>query len=53
MPEARPVARRVDESAADMGSLVRLGLADEQPVPAPQYEGLFLEPDIPPDDEPA
>ena len=33
MPEALPVARRVDESAGDMTSLVRLGLAEAQPVP--------------------
>lgn len=33
MPEARPVARRVDASAGDMPSLVRLGLAEPQPVP--------------------
>lgn len=54
MPEAVPVARRRDDSSADMGSLVRLGLAPEQPQPS--YEGLFLEPDLPPpspDDEPA
>ncbi|MFJ4738688.1 hypothetical protein [Streptomyces sp. NPDC088775] len=45
------VQRRVDDSAADMETLVDLGLAEEQPVP--QYEGLFVEPDIPPlDDEP-
>lgn len=53
MPDAVPVARRVDDSCADMGSLVRLGLAEPQPQPS--YEGLFLEPDIPPPpvDEPA
>lgn len=52
MPDAVPVARRRDDSAGDMGSLVRLGLAPEQPQPS--YEGLFLEPDLPPpvDDEP-
>ncbi|MFC9619517.1 hypothetical protein ACFTXM_05840 [Streptomyces sp. NPDC056930] len=45
------VQRRVDDSAADMETLVDLGLAEEQPVP--QYAGLFVEPDIPPlDDEP-
>ncbi|SFT31801.1 hypothetical protein [Streptomyces sp. ok210] len=47
----QPVQRRVDDSAADMGTLVDLGLAEEQPTP--QYEGLFLEPDLPPFDEPA
>ncbi|MCX5108319.1 hypothetical protein OOK13_07225 [Streptomyces sp. NBC_00378] len=45
------VQRRVDGSAADMETLVDLGLVEEQPVP--QYAGLFVEPDIPPlDDEP-
>lgn len=53
MPDTppRPVQRRVDEGAADMGTLVDLGLVEEQPEP--QYAGLFLEPDIPivePDD---
>ncbi|MFB8033416.1 hypothetical protein ACFC5Z_10735 [Streptomyces sp. NPDC056004] len=44
------VQRRVDDSAADMETLVDLGLVEEQPVP--QYAGLFVEPDIPPlDDE--
>jgi hypothetical protein len=54
MPEARPVTRRINDAAADMGSLVRMGLADEQPVPAPSISP-FLEPDWPPDDydEPA
>lgn len=33
MPEALPVTRRVDDSAGDMTSLVRLGLAEPQPVP--------------------
>ncbi|MFF3129817.1 hypothetical protein ACFVRD_48475 [Streptomyces sp. NPDC057908] len=42
----RQVQRRIDDSAADMGTLVDLGLAEEQPVP--QYAGLFVEPDIPP-----
>lgn len=48
MPDTPPrqVQRRVDDGAADMGTLEALGLADEQPVP--QYVGLFLEPDIPP-----
>ncbi|MFF1837851.1 hypothetical protein ACFVXE_27110 [Streptomyces sp. NPDC058231] len=47
----RPVQRREDDSAADMGTLVDLGLAEEQPVP--QYEDLFLEPDLPPAPEDA
>lgn len=53
MPDAVPVARRKDDSAADVGSLVKLGLAEPQPQPS--YEGLFLEPPPPPpvNDEPA
>ncbi|MEV6854678.1 hypothetical protein AB0M89_12825 [Streptomyces microflavus] len=46
----RQVQPRVDEGAADMGTLIDLGLVDEQPVP--QYQGLLLEPDLPPTDEP-
>ncbi|WP_165283241.1 MULTISPECIES: hypothetical protein [unclassified Streptomyces] len=48
MPEPRPMARRVDDSAADLPSLVALGLAE--PPPQPSYEGLFLEPDVPPEE---
>ncbi|WP_369212711.1 hypothetical protein [Streptomyces flavofungini] len=48
MPEARPVRRRVDDSAGDIPSLVKLGLVEEPPTPS--YEDLFLEPDIPPED---
>lgn len=47
MPEPRPMARRVDESAGDTASLVELGLVDEQPVPAPSISP-FQEPDLPP-----
>ncbi|WP_193433103.1 hypothetical protein [Streptomyces luteocolor] len=50
MPDPRPMARRVDDSAADITSLVDLGLVEEPPEPS--YEGLFVEPDIPPE-EPA
>lgn len=52
MPDTPPrqVQRRLDDSAADMATLVDLGLAEEQPVP--QYAGLFLEPDTPPASEP-
>ncbi|MGW6531493.1 hypothetical protein [Streptomyces venezuelae] len=50
MPEARPARRRVDDSAGDIPSLVQLGLVEEPPTPS--FEGLFLEPDIPPE-EPA
>lgn len=48
MPDTPPrqVQPRPDDGAADMETLVDLGLAEEQPVP--MYAGLFLEPDIPP-----
>ncbi|WP_198544911.1 MULTISPECIES: hypothetical protein [unclassified Streptomyces] len=42
----RPVERRIDEGAGDLATLIDLGLAEEQPTP--QYEDLFLEPDLPP-----
>lgn len=35
MPKPTPVIRRVDTSAADMGSLVDLGIVEEQPEPEP------------------
>lgn len=46
MPEPRPITRRVDDSAADMGSLVTLGLAEPQPVPEPPAPAIdpFQEP---------
>lgn len=53
MPEPIPRQPRRDDAAADMRSLVQLGRADEQPVPAPSISP-FLEPDLPPapvDDE--
>lgn len=52
MPEP-PAARqpRRDTTAADAGSLERMGRLAEQPVPA-QWSGLFLEPQLPPE-EPA
>lgn len=52
MPDTPPrqVQRQLDDGAADMTTLVDLGLADEQPIP--QYAGLFLEPDIPPAEDP-
>ncbi|MFF2412288.1 hypothetical protein [Streptomyces sp. NPDC058092] len=40
------VQRRVDDSAADMETLVDLGLVEERSKP--QYAGLFVEPDISP-----
>ncbi|MFD5875719.1 hypothetical protein [Streptomyces sp. NPDC060322] len=48
MPDTPPrqVQRRMDDGAADLETLVDLGLAEEPPVP--QYTELFLEPDIPP-----
>lgn len=51
MPDPRPMDRRVDDSAGDMPSLVELGLAEPQPQPS--YEGIFVEPDLPPGDETA
>lgn len=44
MPDIPPqqVQRRLDDSAADMGTLVDLGLAEEQPEP--QYEGSSSSP---------
>jgi hypothetical protein len=52
MPEAIPMQPRRDDTAADMTSLVALGRADEQPIPAPSISP-FLEPDLPPVDEEA
>jgi hypothetical protein len=52
MPDVPPqqVQRRVDEGAADLETLIDLGLAEEPPTP--QYAGLFVEPDIPPAEDP-
>jgi hypothetical protein len=50
MPDPIPRHPRRDDAAADMKSLVQLGRADEQPVPAPSISP-FLEPDWPPPDE--
>lgn len=47
MPEAVPRLPRRDDTAADAGSLERMGRIDEQPVPAPSITP-FLEPDLPP-----
>ena len=47
MPEAQPIYRRPDDSAADMTSLVQLGLAEPQPVPEPPSTDPFLEPTYP------
>ena len=51
-PPALRIPRR-DDTAADARSLEQMGRIDPQPIPAPQYEGLFLEPDLSPPDEPA
>ncbi|WP_328631959.1 hypothetical protein [Streptomyces sp. NBC_00356] len=49
MPDPIPVTPRVDDSAADMSSLVQLGLAEPQPVPEPPPPATdpFQEPDYP------
>ncbi|WP_372344764.1 hypothetical protein [Streptomyces sp. KL116D] len=49
MPDARPITHRVDDSAADMTSLVQLGLANTQPVPEPPPPAIdpFQEPAYP------
>lgn len=44
IPAQRPAIRRVDESAADMGTLVDMGVVPEQPEPPPAE---------PPPEEPA
>lgn len=60
MPEPRPVTRRSDEGAADMGSLVALGRAEPQPVPEPPppandpfQEPVYTEPVTEPADDAA
>lgn len=35
LPPERPAIRAIDESAADMGTLVDMGLVEEQPEPPP------------------
>ena len=49
MPDPIPVVRQVDDSAADMTSLVQLGLAEPQPVPEPPppADNPFQEPVYP------
>lgn len=47
MPEAVERPPRRDTTAADAGSLERLGRIDPQPIPAPSISP-FLEPDLPP-----
>lgn len=49
-PTGEPAAVRTprrDDTAADAGSLARMGRLDEQPIPAPS-NNPFLEPDLPP-----
>ncbi|MDH6610347.1 hypothetical protein M2164_005982 [Streptomyces sp. SAI-208] len=48
MPEP-PAARapRRDDTAADAGSLERMGRLEPQPIPAPSIQP-FLEPELPP-----
>lgn len=43
-PAPRPVTPRVDDTAADLGPLVAMGLVEARPTP--QYAGLFVEPDL-------
>ena len=50
-PPAALTPRR-DDTAADAASLVALGRIDPQPIPAPSISP-FLEPDLPPGEEPA
>ncbi|MEU7032744.1 hypothetical protein ABZ958_03535 [Streptomyces sp. NPDC046237] len=35
LPAERPVQRRSDETAADMGTLIDIGVVPEQPEPPP------------------
>ncbi|MFZ4150536.1 hypothetical protein [Streptomyces pseudogriseolus] len=56
MPTPIPSHPRRDDTAADMGTLVRLGYEEPQPVPAPAPEtNPFQEPvyDPPLPDDPA
>jgi hypothetical protein len=36
LPAARPAVPRIDVSAADMGTLVDMGVVPEQPEPPPE-----------------
>jgi len=45
-PPATRIPRR-DDTAADAGSLERMGRIDPQPIPEPSISP-FLEPDLPP-----
>lgn len=48
----RTVERRIDPSAADVTSLVRLGLANPQPIPQPPPEPAVPKPDPVPEPAP-
>ncbi len=48
--EPRPVEPRPRTGAADVQSLVALGVEEPPPIPAPSIQP-FLEPDLPPVDE--
>jgi hypothetical protein len=50
-PTQRPAVRRVDEAAADTGTLADMGVVEEPPIPVPSISP-FLEPNFPPPDEP-
>jgi hypothetical protein len=51
VPEPIQRSPRRDDTAADARSLEQMGRIDEQPIPAPSISP-FLEPDLPPADEP-
>lgn len=56
MHEPIPLQPRRDDGAADMTSLVELGEAEPQPVPAPStqpFQEPAYDPPLPPADEPA
>ncbi|MCX5522572.1 hypothetical protein OG342_06805 [Streptomyces bobili] len=48
--EPRPLEPRSKEGAADVASLVALGLEEPPPIPTPSIQP-FLAPDLPPPDE--
>ena len=52
MPEAVERSPRQDDTAADAGSLERMGRIDPQPIPEPATNP-FLEPQLPPADGPS
>jgi len=47
-PLERPVQRTVDVTSADVQTLADMGVIEAPPPPT--YVGLFVEPDIPPQD---